>query len=197
MSRLHDALERLKQEEAKGAEGGKETPAAAGRTHRRSRFLLPLFLSIACVMMLAAAGYLLLGRGFWPWAERLRVNVATDSAARRPVAAADGVSRKGGRRQVSSVEETRSPVALNNEAVELMGRGRYWDALVLLRRCLEDAPQQQECYYNTMVSLYHLRLLGAVDHYYREAVRRFGETPWIRRNSQVLAASGIDVKRRD
>jgi len=47
-----------------------------------------------------------------------------------------------------------------------------------------------------MVALYRLRLLGGVEHYYKECLRKFGETPWIRRNRPVLAASGVDVRRR-
>ncbi len=187
MSKLYDALERLKENE-KGPTQAAAGPSRPPRSSRPKaipwRWLLAVLFTVA-----------LMGFTWWAWRTgrllllRSSSPVHTVEHRERAEAPAPPAPAKG---PASSRQLT--VAALNHRAVELIKRGEYWPALVLLRRGLKQAPDRKELYYNTIVALFHLRLMRAAEYYYRIALQRFGKTPWVMRNQEVLAAGGVDVE---
>ncbi len=187
MSKLYDALERLKENE----NGPSQAAAGPSRPPRSSRprgfpwkWLLAALFTVA-----------LMGSTWWAWRTgrlpllRGSSPVHTVEHRERAEAPARPAPSKG-----AASSRPLNVAALNHRAVELIKRGEYWPALALLRRGLEQAPERKELYYNTIVALFHLRLMGAAEYYYRVALQRFGKTPWVMRNQEVLAAGGVDVE---
>ncbi len=198
MSKLYEALERLKErEEREGRERGSlssPSPAGAAPTPKRAGLSRATWVVAALLVALVLTIYLLPAKLFFKNHSRQLERPAQKTAPSRtnPSSTAK-TSHEAGTRPASPAKAI--AVKLNNQGVALLREGKTWQAIYSFYRANQKDPRLPAPYYNLIASLLRAGKPGAASHFCREAIRRFGETPWFARNRRGLEAAGILPRR--
>ncbi len=176
MSKLFETLEKIRENEARPADGVRTGGRGGNSLRQKHRFFL--LSSIITVLVVAV---------LWTYAGRVSHHRSHETTSLK---SAPGINIQPPRKTIAPAP-VHDPASLNLKACRLVNEKKYWPAIILFQKANRLAPRRPEPLINMAVALSELGLFGPAMEKFHLAAAIAPDNPALIRNLEIIKTHGI------